>query len=498
MSGNPFKQRWDTDNPEFIKLRKKQWRYVKPVNFDTHYTLKEQKKLKIFFLQGDWPDGISIKATLFLCWTPSKSKEQIGELLDFLATRRKGKDYIESVNILAALGGPRGADDSPYSFALGNEALIAEVVLGDNYSNENYSSTDVPRHFPPQEFVLKYEGYLKHHLTSVDPNVHAPVSYALEFYLSCIRYLEALGETVQHHQCYENILSTAFNFTEGGQVVDDPPSKIGEFAALFRERLTKGDIPSALKHIVSGLGPNHLIEYRRNQSADYQVYVLDDLQNPGGAFGLSPYPRVIRGCAPGIAIKAFWQAAISSGLIPGDEPFPTISQVDIAGLLSEPLVNELGYSIDEAMPAYRFTLWYQPEIRIANHKGAEFGADLILIVPKNEMIIGETTSVIYYPRLNSYYDNWIPTSVLFLKDRQVRRGMWELTGKHLYQYSDAWFEEEKRFMESPNLDPGYEVFSDFKLNDINHSIIGPNTSVWAGSALPQIDLKEIFNNGDTK
>jgi len=132
MSGNPFKQRWDTDNPEFIKLRKKQWRYVKPVNFDTHYTLKEQKKLKIFFLQGDWPDGISIKATLFLCWTPSKSKEQIGELLDFLATRRKGKDYIESVNILAALGGPRGADDSPYSFALGNEALIAEVVLGEN------------------------------------------------------------------------------------------------------------------------------------------------------------------------------------------------------------------------------------------------------------------------------------------------------------------------------------------------------------------------------
>jgi hypothetical protein len=509
MRGNPFKSRWRSDDPDFTKQRKKKWPFVKQFHVDRSMSAKELKKLKLFFLEGEWPDGNMPGIGEFLAWTPVETTQDVEALLKYLIVEVRGKDYISMSNIyVATSGGCRVSSNSPVSYALGNEELLSNVVLGKCYTDEiQFSSGEpsaIPRHITPQEFILNYETYIQHFLTSVDPYIYAPVRYSLEFYLSCVHHMEDQDQdqdqTVKHHDNFANIISTAFNFVEGGQGADKATSKVGEYAQLLCERLTQPNTPVSIKQTIDALGPNYLIEYARKTDSNEEVYVLNQYVSVDSLWGVAPFPRVMRGLVHHDAISAFWQAVITSQLLPRDTPMPDINCVDVGGILSGSLVKELGYKPREPVPAYKISVWYQPNVIIANNVGAEFGADLFLLLPKNGVINETTTSVLYYPRLNKYYQDWIPTTVLLLKERQIRRALWEETSKHLFIYYDGiWcVPVADAFMDSPGLDIGFEILCDDDEGDINHSIVGPNTPPWEGEPLPELNLEGALDHADRK
>ena len=105
MGANPFKHRWNSDDPDFLKQRKRQWHFVKYHYVNRCLSAKELNKLKIFFLVGDWPDGIMPDTGPFLGWTPSKDVSDVQELLKYLSVQSRGKDYIKMAHSYASYGG---------------------------------------------------------------------------------------------------------------------------------------------------------------------------------------------------------------------------------------------------------------------------------------------------------------------------------------------------------------------------------------------------------
>ncbi len=500
---NPFRHRWRLDDPQWMRQRKKDWSKIKDsIVENERITTKQLKYFKDFYVEGVEPPpyfGERIIHTGFhahhrLLLTPHYDEADVREVFEYL-----GPTTFETLLAQVAFG---------QNFYLNNPSieeneqikLIVRALILDEYREETVShgGNTWRKYIPAARFIKEFEYRSYSFLTDVTSSPQRSIQHTTAHYLSCIRHLEAQGE-VEHHPWFRNLLSCVFNFVEPRASVGQA-STASRFAAELAARLGAADAPASVRAAIAALGPHRLFEYSR---AERYVYKSTDTAAESTAlFGghqrlatdwAAPGPRVLHGLVPDAALKVIVRSAERAGLWPEGAALPPLEAVDVAPLLSAPFIaDKLGLDPDGPVPAWRMTLWYRPDVRIANGDDARFGADLFLFVGPGVGQGKESPALLYYPRLSEYYRDWYPTEALFLKERQHRQDIFEQCGEYLLWYSDDEPEppdyESPWFINDPTVAVGYFLLRDFKSGSVELALDGPDVTPWQGAPLPPLKL----------
>lgn len=472
---NPFKHRWKLDDPEFVQQRKRCWPYIKKDLEKKGSRAKELKQHKAFFMEGEYlKDDLGVTylpdVEHALGWTPCANESEMQELIDWLISR--SEQNVRAINFLALVGRHLGCPDAPFGFALGNELLISRTFLGDGYNPDLHVtiySKVVPKFIAASELIKEFELRAFQSLMNPNAEFYRPLLQNIDFYLSCIRHIESEREYIPDRneigsiKDFSALISAVFHFVEPGQTGEKPPSKLAKLASGLKAMFLREDVPAYLKKELAKMPPSRLIEYKRIPDSENHIYVLSSLKKQS-AKGAIPMPRVLRGAQHESAFIAFQEAWIINGLLSNTAIRPRLELVNSVSMFPQGLLKDLGYDKESVVPAWRHSIWYTPDVLISNSGKAKFGCDLFFIVPKSGKVDPDTTSVFYFPRVNEHFSNWFPTSVLMLKERQVRRTVWEKTGCQFLQYGDRENQPiENYFMDDAKMNTGYPIL-DIKLS----------------------------------
>ena len=486
---NPFISRWKLDDPQWVKQRKKNWKYVKENLIQEGKKTKALKHFKAFYVEGiepceardSNPFQIGFGAYHRLAFTPSGTKEEVLAIIDYVSPDHYSNCY--DVGLSGRL------------LMEGQQELMARTLFPDQYQEEKvlYNQKEYDKGYPADEFIKEYEQDVYHFLTATTAPLYFPCQYIFNHYLSCVEHLEQKGEPVPHHEWFPNLLSCLFNFVEPRASLGED-SNVAQFAAKCVKRLSEKDVPKSLQEIIKSLGENRLAEYSRAAPPKDSAYFVNKKLVSDWA---APYPRVFHGSMPAHAMELMMKSLLRVGLLTKQYTLAKPAEVDISPLLTTEFINQLGYIDSQPVPAYRLTVWFEPDITISNNPLCQFGADFfILVLPKELEVNEDTPALIYYPRLSNHYNELYPTEALALKERQFRQDVFDQSGKYLLGYSTNTDElSPSYFMDNPELRIGYRFIRDYKSGTMELAIGGPDVEPWQGAALPLLNLESIKVNG---
>jgi len=486
---NPFITRWKLDDPQWVKQRKKNWKYVKENLIQEGKKTKALKHFKAFYVEGIEPceargadpHEIRISAGHRLAFTPSSTKEEVLAIVDYVSPEYYSRCY--------------GVGRSGRLLLDGEQELIAVSLFPDQYQEKKvlYNQKEYDKGYPADKFINEYEQDVYYFLTATTASLYYPCQYIFNHYLSCIKHLEQKGEPIPHHEWFPNLLSCLFNFVEPRASLGEQ-SNVAQFAAKCVKRLSEKDAPKSLQADINALGKNRLTEYQRGYPAKESAYFVNKHLVSDWA---APYPRVFHGAKPSYSLELMVKSLCRVELLPEHYFLSKPEEVDISRLLTAEFINQIGYLDDQPVPAYRFTIWFEPDMTISNNPLCQFGADFfILVLPKELELNEDTPAVIYYPRLSNHYSELYPTEALLLKERQFRQDVFDQSGKYLLRYSDDTDElSPEEFYKRVELPMGYSFLQDYKSGTMELAIEGPDVEPWQGESLPPLNLEKIKADG---
>ena len=489
LKENPFISRWKLDDPQWLKQRKKNWKYIKENLLQEGKKTKALKHFKAFYIEGvepceargSDPFQMGFGAYHRLALTPSSTKEEVLAIVDHVSPDQ----YLNCFDV--GLSGRLLLD--------GEQELMAASLFPDQYEEKKvlFNQEEYDKGFSADMFVKEYERNAYYFLTTTTASLYFPCQYIFNHYLSCIDHLEQKGEPIPHHEWFPNLLSCLFNFVEPRASLGEQ-SNVAKFAEKCVKRLSEEDVPKSLQAEIKALGENRLAEYHRGYPAKESAYFVNKHLVSDWA---APYPRVFHGSETRHAIELMVKSLSRVGLIPEHYSLSKSEEVDISRLLTDEFVNQIGYAGGQPVPAYRLTVWFEPDMTISNNPLCQFGADfIILVLPKELEVNEDTPELIYYPRLSNHYSELYPTEALLLKERQFRQDVFDQSGKYLLRYSDETDElSPEEFCKSPELPMGYNFFQDYKSGTMELAIEGPDVDPWKGEPLPPLNLENINVDG---
>ena len=295
LKENPFISRWKLDESQWLKQRKKNWKYIKEKLIQEGKKTKVLKHFKAFYVdgiepceaRGSDPYQIGFTASHRLAFTPSSTKEEVLAIVDYV----NPDQYLNCHDV--GLSGRFLLD--------GEQELIATSLFPDQYQEKKvlYNQTEYDKSFPADKFIKEYERDVYCFLTATTASLYYPRQYIFNHYLSCVEHLEQKGEPILHHEWFPNLLSCLFNFVEPRASLGEQ-SNVAQFAAKCVKRLSEEDVPKSLQAEIKALGENRLAEYHRGYPAKESAYFVNKHLVSDWA---APYPRVFHGDKPAHEIE---------------------------------------------------------------------------------------------------------------------------------------------------------------------------------------------------
>ncbi len=357
-------ENWRVNDPEWMAERKSEWRIIRKnleQTEDFNIDIRQIRALEKYFLTGKESDFHNIPLIFKLWFHPDRSEDN----WERLSADTAQWDYEESLRILKEYAGFSGGCrfSPPYGFMGGLEHHVFEFLLGNGRGirtvTDDYGrpcELDLSRHKLPPEWILSS---MTTWLYAPDSNPYTLCQYMADY------WFEEITDTddqwfVRNETELREFLIRIFVFVEpSGFQGDDTPQK--RFADKFRKMLDTGELPDRLRHIWEDVQkPEGRKQWLK---APEEGFVSDTSFNVYMIHGKYPLPDAV-----GDIISVVYELGFTDRKYHPEH----MEHVDFTNSLRPQFKRLLGYSGDERVPAFRYSVFATPEMTDAEEAHIRF------------------------------------------------------------------------------------------------------------------------------